>query len=571
MAQQVNIHGALQYAAKLLNDSYGAPQNMWLMGDVNRDGKIDRKDIDLIIAASRSRPGDPGWNPDADLNMDGVVDALDLAICTAFQGTAQRVFPMKIPGVPDIAPLTPIGDVWQKGLEEARVTQVEYGQIVTGSTFVDFLGGDLGELLLGQPGWRARLDRAVQTMNAPFTFGALSLLEQLWKGLYVPEIPRPDELLDLLMRQQITADEYLFFHGLNGFSGRWAVARLESFYKLPEFKDLQVMRWRALIDGVDFKDYLLRQGWHPDVLDALDSLVWLVPSSQELQGLLWRGVVDEDGYKAGLVKLGFHPDVASQLMALAWLIPGPSDLVRFVVREVISPSDFIVHIGRQGYSPYWAGAYWTAHFQLPAPNFLYDAFHREVITDAELQKYIFWHDYMPELRPGISKSDLEIMRGLTKTLIPRVDLRRAWELDKLSDEELERRYRWLGYEDDAPLMAEIQKAVAMEAENNAIATAAAQLYRQGYMTAGEFEDWLRVANFSAARIQKTRAAEDLRYRLDYVKDLQDTAIEAYRKDVYTIEELEAELINLGMQPERVEALIAKESFKKLPKPKAAAA
>jgi len=527
MAQQVSILGALQYAAKLLNDSYGAPQNMWIMGDVNRDGKIDRADLELITKSAGLKAGDPGFNPDADLNMDGKVDVFDLSICASFQGTTQRVFPMKIPGVPDIAPLTPIEDVWQKGLEEARVTQVEYGQIVAGSTFTDFLGGDLGSNILGQPGWKARLDRAVQTMNAPFTFGALSLLEQLWKGLYVPEIPRPDELLDLLMRQQITPDEYLFFHGLNGFSGRWAIGRLEAFYKLPEFKDLQVMRWRALIDGVDFKSFLLRQGWHPDVLDALEDLVWLVP--------------------------------------------GPGDLIRFVVREVISPSDFIMHIGRQGYSPYWAGAYWTAHFQLPAPNFLYDAFHRELITDAELQKYIFWHDYMPELRPGISKSDLEIMRGLTKTLIPRVDLRRAWELGKLSDQDLERRYRWLGYEDDAPLMAEIQKAVAMEAENNAIATAAAQLYRQGYMTAGEFEDWLRAANFSQARIQKTRAAEDLRYRMDYVKDLQDTAIEAYRKDVYTIEELEAELINLGMQPERVEALIAKESYKKLPKPKAAAA
>jgi len=150
-------------------------------------------------------------------------------------------------------------------------------------------------------------------------------------------------------------------------------------------------------------------------------------------------------------------------------------------------------------------------------------------------------------------------------------LRRGWERGRISDDELVRRYRWLGYEDDAELMAEIQKAVAMDAENNAIATAAASLYRQGYMSSDEFDGFLRLANFSDARIQKVRAAEDLKYRLDYVQDLQAMAVVAFQKDVYTADELTDQLIALGMQRERAEALVTKEVFKKLPKPKAAAA
>jgi len=40
--------------------------------------------------------------------------------------------------------------------------------------------------------------------------------------------------------------------------------------------------------------------------------------------------------------------------------------------------------------------------------------------------------------------------------------------------------------------------------------------------------------------------------------------------VFTLDELEAELLRIGKQPERVDAIIAKEAYKKLPKPKAAA-
>jgi hypothetical protein len=56
------------------------------LGDVNRDGVIDGKDLALVSKAYGSKPGDANWNPDADLNGDGVVDSYDLAIVTAHFG-----------------------------------------------------------------------------------------------------------------------------------------------------------------------------------------------------------------------------------------------------------------------------------------------------------------------------------------------------------------------------------------------------------------------------------------------------------------------------------------------------
>jgi hypothetical protein len=59
---------------------------IWSMGDISRDGYINIVDVDLFQAAMGSMPGDPNWNPDADLNEDGVIDISDMAILAANQG-----------------------------------------------------------------------------------------------------------------------------------------------------------------------------------------------------------------------------------------------------------------------------------------------------------------------------------------------------------------------------------------------------------------------------------------------------------------------------------------------------
>ncbi len=56
------------------------------LGDVNRDGVIDQADIDLIRAAWQSTPSSPNWNPDADLNGDGIVNILDVTPASVHYG-----------------------------------------------------------------------------------------------------------------------------------------------------------------------------------------------------------------------------------------------------------------------------------------------------------------------------------------------------------------------------------------------------------------------------------------------------------------------------------------------------
>jgi hypothetical protein len=58
-----------------------------MLGDVNGDGTIDILDVVAITLAYGSRPGDPNWNPEADLAPAyGKIDILDLVTCTRNYG-----------------------------------------------------------------------------------------------------------------------------------------------------------------------------------------------------------------------------------------------------------------------------------------------------------------------------------------------------------------------------------------------------------------------------------------------------------------------------------------------------
>lgn len=57
--------------------------NPYLPGDINHDGKVDMRDIGTIARAYGTEPGDPRWNPKADLIEDAKIDMLDMNIATA--------------------------------------------------------------------------------------------------------------------------------------------------------------------------------------------------------------------------------------------------------------------------------------------------------------------------------------------------------------------------------------------------------------------------------------------------------------------------------------------------------
>ncbi len=55
-------------------------------GDLNKDGKIDIKDLAIVTAALGSFPGHPRWNSKADVNLDNEVNVVDMSLVAGHFG-----------------------------------------------------------------------------------------------------------------------------------------------------------------------------------------------------------------------------------------------------------------------------------------------------------------------------------------------------------------------------------------------------------------------------------------------------------------------------------------------------
>lgn len=86
--------GDSPYIINSNNTDYYPLMNLYIAGDISRDGKVDMKDVALAAAAFGSYPGHPRWNPLADLTgqqilPDDRVDIIDLILIVKHFGQGQ--------------------------------------------------------------------------------------------------------------------------------------------------------------------------------------------------------------------------------------------------------------------------------------------------------------------------------------------------------------------------------------------------------------------------------------------------------------------------------------------------
>ena len=336
---------------------------------------------------------------------------------------------------------------------------------------------------------------------------------------------------------------------------------------IPDTGGIISMRTSLTIDDPQYIGLMSRQGLESSLATAWLTASYTIAGPAELFQMTWREKITPAQLEGWLAKSGLHPDLVGPMASLRDLIPGIGDLIRFVVREVITPDEFNTWMARQGVSLFWTEKHWTAHFVLPAFAQLVDAYHRGIINEEELEKFIFWHDYMPDPRPGIGKSDLTIMRGLLKTLIPRVDLRRGWELGELTDEDLDQRYETLGYEEDAPLMARIQKRVALQAEITKLLDNAKKDHVAGFNTEEQLRLTISDLGYGPAivDIHVADAVED-RER-SFKKRMLDLWEDQYMKDLITDEQLRDYVTDMVLDPDSLQVFLEETYLKKYKAPK----
>jgi len=292
-----------------------------------------------------------------------------------------------------------------------------------------------------------------------------------------------------------------------------------------------------------------------------------IPDVSTATRMLWRGDLTEAEFRDVVGRWGYGDPFEAAYLTLTEEVPGPGDLIRFVVREVIKPEVFTEFMGKQGFAPLISEWFWEAHWMLPGRGEIVDAFHRGILTKEERDAYMVLHDFKPEPRPGIKVSDLAIVAGIAKTLIPRVDLRYGWEMGDISDEDLEDRYRWLGYEDDAPLMADIQRSRALVEEVHKVRDQWISDFLEGYIREETLRANLIEIGIGAVRVDYYVQYARMRRAREAKKDWLDYYEDGYVKDLVTDEEVEARAKEILVDPEALDLFLRSAYIRKYRKPK----
>jgi len=239
-------------------------------------------------------------------------------------------------------------------------------------------------------------------------------------------------------------------------------------------------------------------------------------------------------------------------------IPTPTDIVRFAVREVFDPERRAVLLERypggeyerlmkmQGFRPEYAEMYWAAHWVLPSITQLNTMLQRQVIDRETWYNYVVYNDYIPEA--------VDWLEQIIYEPYTRVDARRMWALGVITDEELEKNYRDLGYDEE-------------HARNLALWTKVYErlpdlerLYRNGWINTEEFKAELAELGLSADRIDwifKTVVPKSRLERTKKERDLTKTDILRLHR-VGEIDSLKAKqmLMDLGYDEDEAGYLIA---------------
>lgn len=266
-------------------------------------------------------------------------------------------------------------------------------------------------------------------------------------------------------------------------------------------------------------------------IDYCLGMIWEIPALKSWQGTLeaFRQARDEASL---LIPLRQY-----YLAEHTPMVPPAVDLIRFAVREadlpekqVRIPLEFMEQMKRHGFAEAWSRMYWGAHWVLPPLNVLYEMFQREIIDLKTLQIYLVYHDYLPQEHEWLVKAAYNVM--------PRIDLRRAWEAGLVSDAELEKRMRWTGYSpEDAKIEAATQIRVAMKAELDDLVKQHEALYidgltqetdlRAAYLEAGRSDRLVEV------RLQALRMRKEREDRVREIKLCLDRYKRGFRTDTET--------------------------------------
>jgi hypothetical protein len=296
-----------------------------------------------------------------------------------------------------------------------------------------------------------------------------------------------------------------------------------------------------------------------------------VPEESDAIRMSFRGVIDDATYFQVMRYRGYSEDWARKLLEVSKSIPGVQDMVTFAVREAFTisplpsaPESFANAVKLHGLDRKWADMYWWSHWKLPAFDQLAEAFVRGVINSSEFNQYIVWHDYAPFARPGISKSDQEIMNQLIYRLPGRIEARWMLRWGLVTKEEINK--LMLADRIHPDWVARVVEAEWMNMltdERTALKNTYVDMYASGKITLDDLRSKLLEQRYNEREAELILKTADWK-RTSWINDRRaEIALTAYRRGRIDEQQLAAELQNAGYTTEMIQGLI--NVYKTIPK------
>jgi hypothetical protein len=294
------------------------------------------------------------------------------------------------------------------------------------------------EHMVNLPKFRFLETIATELRVEKFRTGMLSLYRRKLLEEYLPLLPEPYRLAEMVSKGIIRDDAFTAAMGQNGFDSTWA------------------WRWGET------------QVKYPDMGTAM--------------ALLRRGEIDEATFYFWMQRLQFDISDVETMLTLKDVIPPIDDLIRFAVREAFPVEAGLPQFkameswaGKMGLTPFWVDKYWKAHFSRMGLGQAYSNLWRGYFDIPAFEKYLLLADVHPD--------DWKSIEAVAFNPPSIRELGYGFDVGAYTEDDVVKFRRWGGLsEEDAKKSGKAMVAYRTEAERNAVRTEYVYAYGRGKLS-----------------------------------------------------------------------------------------
>jgi hypothetical protein len=317
------------------------------------------------------------------------------------------------------------------------------------------------------------------------------------------------------------------------------------------------------------REVLRKLGYSGEHIDLMNLSLHRMYDVGTAMTLYLRKELDAGELKDRLYKLGFTSDTADEMIKTFEIIPPVTDILTMVGKEAFEP-DQIVCFGldeefpeaqtewleKQGLSRFWQEKYWAAHWNYPGPGQVLQMLHRELINEEDVAEF-----YRVVEMPRFWR---EKLMKVSFSPYTRVDVRRMHSMGVLTDEELIKAYKDIGYDQThAEKLAEFTKRYNADAHKKLTLAQIIKAYRSTLLSRPEAATYLGNLGFAQEFVEWHLTNADFEETLEnqafYINAAKNKYIDGLWDDLTVRKALGV----LNLPGARIEALITQWSTQRI--------